>query len=360
MGNLLKHHHSDVRVRAFGVLTLSASATSPFYRKILQSLVENLAYVYGETDPKTRSDVLILVDKMITRLRASASMLSKAETEHLKLKTETDVNTGYVHLEKCHDFMVWFVKFLEDELVPSASYARHIMALKSLCYILESGLDETRWVTSTVHSLDGRTRWPFRILLHHSSMKCALLQLLFDAYEDVRTMASSILSAVLHPVYGSWTKPPTADRQEIERNLSPRISLTPSLQDLAEQTQSDIRYLLRRAEIVASYSNRADHADGMARLYGLYFRIANKTALPNVPDNSASTVESHRMDGRDAMFSGYQVLNSILAPLEVALVSIDNDIDAALPGVALHGRLLGLRSGSGSSAFTLLSLTDLC
>lgn len=138
-------------------------------------------------------------------------------------------------LKSHEDFYAWYLDFLAHELVPTASYQRHITALKSLVNIVRLGKESP---TSTEERIYTDSHW-IRIIM----------DLAMDPFDDVRETASSLL--MLYPAESVRTK--------IEFGA-----------DQPKTTPLDILMeFYTRASNLASRTGRADHSDGTARSLGL-------------------------------------------------------------------------------------------
>lgn len=254
-----------------------------------------MKYLYGDSDPQSRSEVISIAQKLVIRLQGGAYSLRKSMINPQSRAIGEDADNSFTDLHRHENFLVWYAKFLQDELMPNAPYQRHIMALKSLDLLVRSGLDSVIATRMSAEIGSNETPWPIHVSLHQPSLTNALINLVMDPFEDVRIAASTLLeilaSAVVLPM------------------------------------QKSIGGLVRRAEEQASNTGRADHADGTARLYKLYYTLLPNSSLLSV----ASALPSKRA-----------VIEEILTPTEKALEGIEGDLDVPLHQISLHARLLGL------------------
>lgn len=295
-GPLLAHARADVRIRTFALLLASSSTATPLHNAVLQCLTSHMKYLYGDSDPQNRSEVMSIMRKLVIRLQGGACSLHKYLANQPSQSSEKESENSCNSLCQHEKFLVSLVKFLEDELRPNVSYQRHIMALNSLEYLVRSGLDDT--VAQGLSAEIGRnqTPWPFNVSLHHGSLTCALLNLLMDPFEDVRTASSMLLD-----IFASTVAVPM---------------------------QRPVCELVWKAEELASRTSRADHADGAARMYKLYCTL--------MPDSSIPAILS-------ALPSKRAVIENILLPVEKVLAEIEGNLDVPLQQISLHARLLALR-----------------
>jgi hypothetical protein len=301
-GPLLAHARADVRIRTFALLLASSSTTTPLHSAVLQCLTSHMKYLYGDSDPQNRGEVMNIVRKLVIRLQGGACSLHKymanqpSQPEDKAEEQEEAAQNSRDSLRQHERFLASFIKFLEDELRPNVSYQRHIMALNSLEFFVRSGLDRAIAQGFSAETRPNQTPWPFNMSLHHGSLTFALLNLLMDPFEDVRTASSMLLD-----IYSSAVALPV-----------PR----------------PVCELVWKAEERAARTSRADHADGAARLYKLYYAL--------MPDYPTSTVLS-------APPSKRAIVEEILLPVQKALAEVEGNLDAPLQRISLHARLLALR-----------------
>jgi hypothetical protein len=255
-----------------------------------------MKYLYGDSDPQNRGEVMSIIRKLVVRLQGGAYSLHKYMATQPHRSEEEEAKNCRNSLCQHERFLVSFVEFLEDELRPNVSYQHHIMALNSLEFLARSRLDGTIAQGFSTEIGRNQTPWPFNVSLHHSSLTCALLNLLMDPFEDVRTASSMLLD-----LFGSTVAVPM---------------------------QRPVCELVWKAEELASRTSRADHADGAARLYKFYYTL--------MPDSSISIV-------LPALPSKRAVIDEILLPVQKALAEVEGNLDVPLPQISLHARILALR-----------------
>ena len=318
---LLTHPDADVRIRTFSLVVAAPSVTTPLTGTRLQCLTQSLRYVCEESDPQNRSRIMSIIRRMLIRLRGGMSSIHKA-MEDLKVYSH-DLDAEIARLKENESFLAWFVNFVEDELGPSASYQRHIIGLKTLLYLMQSGLDST---ISTRYALTlgpAKSVWPSHMSLHYPTLTAALFNLLLDPYEDVRATACQVIRVILECTSESWTAAHPLDMNSDE----PQDPL-PAKNNL--QRQEDIRVIISRASLLARQSSRADHADGYGRLFELYYCMA--------PRNG--DVTSAHISG---IHSKYNIIDALLQKVEEPLLNAEEKLESSIPGMTLHGSLLALR-----------------
>lgn len=320
--------------------------------------MRNMRYLYGDSDSQSRGEVMSLVRKMVNRLRGIAYALHRMDRKPMNSHTigEVDESDSENQLEQQLAFVRWFLQFLEGELTPSASYQHHIMALKSIEILLRSGVDSEVVAKHGAGLGHDQAQWPFSVSLHCSDLICTLIDLLLDPFEDVRVASSNLLRLSLDCVCEGW-----ADRRV--RSLRPGLASTYSqclcysnhkrcssqlplstfqvneitgtpdatdknIQDNARNLQGDIHELSENADRLASKTNRADHADGAARLYQLCGMLA---------------YSGSECDPRGTPSSNHSVIDELLSSVEGAFVDVGSNLDAPLDTISLHAHILSLK-----------------
>ena len=117
----------------------SASSTRPLHSSVFDILRQNVTFFHAEADPKSRGDVVSIIRRLFSRLQSIILHLSKdLEPHDLKLYFSAvavdniNENNGNKDLMNHISFLKWYNGFLLEELRPTASYQRHITALKVL------------------------------------------------------------------------------------------------------------------------------------------------------------------------------------------------------------------------------------
>ncbi|KAI3394073.1 hypothetical protein diail_3249 [Diaporthe ilicicola] len=264
----LCHNSYEVRSFAMSLLITSSSSTRPYSVMAFDLLRAHLRSCHADPDAKFRNEILGQTKTMVKRIKGAVSVLEK-DLSRLRNKVsisqarETAVNThiskgakeisnaGETWLQdtlECHNrFFEWYLQFLRQELAPTASYQRHITALKALVSVLKLGKDSP---STAEQSLYKDPRW-IRIIM----------DLIMDPFDDVRETATSLLMLF----------PPETTHMEVV--LGDNLSSTNPLQPAApSQSTTPLQMLMEfssRAANQASRTGRADHSDGAARSSGL-------------------------------------------------------------------------------------------
>ncbi|KFY35851.1 hypothetical protein V494_05528 [Pseudogymnoascus sp. VKM F-4513 (FW-928)] len=314
IGSLLIHTDTTVRSLAFSVLVSSLSSTRPFPKESLDIICQNLYVLHADTDAKFRNDLFASTKHMLERLRGALALLTReaslrvtrrqlatdpnSPTELQTLhnteqvdKEDSDIQT---HIQEHERFLSWYLSFLAQELVPTASYPRHITSLKSLEILLKTGVQLSPGVPTINTSRGSDTFWPKQVNVFSPSFCRLLLDLVLDPFEEVRNCSVSVLNSAPRDCFGPLSDTPYGPVPQL-------------LQDL-----------LSEAKMSSAQTGRADAADGLAHMNVLHFKVL---------DN-----DQHRLD----------FFNSLLSVLENDIEVASSDSDIPTDAIPLHGQLTTL------------------
>ncbi|KAK4227671.1 thyroid adenoma-associated protein [Podospora fimiseda] len=252
LDSLLGHHSISVRSSAFSLLVLSQATTKPFSEVAFNLLKKHLAAFHADYDAKVRNEVLGLTKSLLRRAKNVITVAERSLTEFnnrsatgpppkkKKAGPEAaprDASEAKDILERHTAFIKWYLNFLKSELVPTASYQRHITAAKAALLTLRVG----KHAGATDDTIDEDI---VSTIASDSTWIRLLLDLLLDPFDDVREASSTLLGLI---------------PQELV--AAPTSSSTTLLQVLQE--------FCDRAAKLADRTGRADHGDGAARSQGL-------------------------------------------------------------------------------------------
>ncbi|KAG5930390.1 hypothetical protein E4U42_001636 [Claviceps africana] len=270
--SVLSHPSHDVRSLALSLLVTSPSTTRPYSPKAFELLKKHLSTFFADPDAKFRVDVSAKARDMFKRVRGAIHVLkrsiprSRAKAQKANARDPVPAHGSIVsepilyrsnlislpelQLTYCLDYHVqflhWYIAFLCHELVPTASYQRHIAGLKALMYIIRMEGDGSK----TWETVDDQELFFDRL---DSRWARALFDLVMDPFEDVRDMAATSLAKCY------------ADGRYRRLNLTgSEITGTPL---------HEIRDLSRRANELARRTARADHSDGASKASQLLCRF---------------------------------------------------------------------------------------
>lgn len=302
----LIHSSPDVRSFAMSLLITSSSTTKPYSPMTFGLLRTHLRSCHTDPDAKFRNEILAHSKNMVKRIKGAISVLQK-DINRLTIKaSKVDVNGTPVNthigrgakqianagetwlrdtLKDHENFYAWYLDLLAHELVPTASYQRHITALKSLVNILRLGKDGPSF---TEQSLYQKPHW-IRIIL----------DLVMDPFEDVRETATALL--MLYPSDCIQTKIPYGGTQFRSSPLDVLVEFCARASDLASRT------------------SRADHSDGTARALGLLCAW------------------------QDSLTPRLALLSRTLDELERKIGVTETDLGQAVMSVPVHGTFAAIR-----------------
>lgn len=208
------------------------------------------------------------------------------------------------------DFFAWYWGFLAYELTPTASYQRHIMALKMI-HSLSPSLPRVRrpWCE---HGFDAHL------------IITSLFDLIMDPFDDVRELAASILNKSLQTSPESVTL--SAHKTMSERHTLP-VSKSDDIGDaLLLYDKPFWARVMHRAVSRMQISGRADHADGFGRLYDIYHG-------------------SHGVSSEGTAWgeNPHSVLGNLISDIEQCVVSARSNLHLAVGTAPLHGYLIAAR-----------------
>lgn len=254
--SLLRSHDRSIRITGLNILINSPSTTRPFLPQALVILKARLSSLFADTDANFRSEVFSSIQRLMDRLRAITAALVRANASQTERSSQPVTESACFRRHR--DFVHWLIRFVTWELRPTASYQRHISALKSLSIISRSGVDRAVSPTFWSKSASAETKWPFNVTIFPPEPRRILLDLLVDPFDDVRQTAASILS-----VYAKSAPYPAST-----------------------ESFTSLKMIIERAEKAMLASGRADQADGVAHMYSLLAldaRMTCKTFSQNVP-----------------------------------------------------------------------------
>lgn len=303
IGHFLLHRESSIRIAALSLLVTTFSTAKPLTTAATSAILRGLPSMHADSDSYTRGEIMSLTRRFIIRLKSGILNIEDlpdatrlATGRHLSGSIKSDTETK--------EFLKAYIRFLQRDLIVTASYPRHITALKALKLLLQSGLDPRTDIAPPKSEVE--TRWKLHVNIFESRLLRLLVDLLLDPFEEVRQTALSII------------------------NLFPRDILLGGLIDASEpQSTIGVRLTdaLARAESLASKTSRADHADTVARLYHVMFCAAR-----DIPDAGTGWWETKS-----------SVVNTILSKLEEKLSSSKGLFNSTLREAPLHGYMSGLR-----------------
>ncbi|KAL8370390.1 hypothetical protein RB595_000658 [Gaeumannomyces hyphopodioides] len=293
MESVLSHPSSPVRLLALSLLVTSPSLSKPYPSEALRLIRRHLPSYYSDPGAGFRQEALTYTKIMIKRVRGTITFGHKpAQTGALTKAAAKPTQAELKHavsreaLEDHEAFFDWYLGFLLGELVPTASYQRHITALRAVLQVVQSSKD-----ISSESATTGAMS-TCRIFLDYSWIR-SILDLVVDPFSDVRETAISLLM------------------------LAPQAVVKSPVSKGDGQHQTELRDVVRefriQASALASRTGRADHGDGTARLQGLLC--------------SWATSLDHQLE----------LLNEVINEIEKKLGVAQHDIARAVVEQPVHG-----------------------
>lgn len=301
---LLSHADDGVRVRVLRLLVTSKMTNAPVSLPILRHVQTNVALWFRPGGSHERGELLSIVRRLLIRLRGGSSVLEKtASTSPL------DMELLNIH----KDFVEALLTSVVSELRSNASYQRHIIGLSILRYLFESNIDACdRSILQTTNDPD----WPFSLCLRQASMVQDLLNLVSDAYEDVRALSASILRHLL------------CRRPNIRS------------QQFSKQLQTAIELLIPTLEKEAAQTNRSDQADGLGRFYSLVALTRQCTDGSQKVDPPFTMTLVDRLE---RILTAQPILEKPGAePLHSLLLGVMYCVEDASDGLEAHDRIISI------------------
>jgi hypothetical protein len=300
---LLLHSSASFRLCGLSILISSPAKTRPFSPETLAILKENLPLLSLESDAGIRQEMLALLSHFVDRLRGSTSILKRASnnqthgrnSERSKLLVKNlggfPSQQSRKELRRHEQFTIWLVGYLVAGLRPGSGHQRHVFSLRAFIILVKSGLDPTL-IDSKPHT--GQT-WAISVCCTDARVVRLLQDLTLDPFDDIRSLATNILEIMLRS------------------HTSMQIGFE-AFVDIADAKMRQ--------------TGRADHADGVSRLYSVLSRLNSDTVLGK---HDQSVPQS------------YLVVEKLTVNLEAAIRSARSNLAAAISAFPLHGILSSLR-----------------
>lgn len=284
VARLISSSNRSARLAGLSLFVASNSQTKPFQPAVLKQLEYALPHLHADTDAFARSELFSLTQRFFDRIRSATTVLSRTPSGSDKSAEAQE------SIDQHKAFINWYSQFIAWELRPTSSYQRHISALKCLSLLLRSGVDASVHRIESSKPAAGSPHWSFNVSIVDSGLRRSLLDLLMNSFEEVRQTAASILELC-----------------------------TPSNSSSASDARKSLETAKERAIAMMLSSGRADHADGVAYMYGLSYVLAE------TPVDRQS------------------VLTTLLDKTEDMLNVADGDLARAVDKFPLHGLLTSLR-----------------
>ncbi|KAG9237179.1 putative death-receptor fusion protein-domain-containing protein [Amylocarpus encephaloides] len=296
IGRLLSTSSDPVRSLAFSVLTTSFSSIRPLSPKVLDALLSNLGLLHSNTDAKFRNEILSNTKHLLERLRGATALLVRQLEQSLfklsrmdgaeassKVSEQAVRDATEALLFRHQQFLEQYADFLLGELVPTASYQRHVTALRAIKILLQTRLQQDGRSHTPAVGPSSSTVWPFTIQFFTPQSMRLLLDLLVDPFEDVRSSAMDILGLSSPANFTNMQlQGPDVSVQDAKlkyEHTALDAGPTPSVGELIPRVDSTSPRSFPLEEFILEVSEasrrtgRADYADGVARSYKILFTL---------------------------------------------------------------------------------------
>ncbi|KAF1964175.1 HEAT repeat protein-like protein [Bimuria novae-zelandiae CBS 107.79] len=312
-GAWLSHMKSEVRLAGLFTCVYSTNITRTITGGIFKSLKKNLLHLHTDPDVNFRRELISYIQRLFNRLRGSTATLAKSAAKATS-RTENRLpfpsacsKTGSQSILKdpladSLQFIKWYIDFLEGEIRPDAAYQRRITALRALMVVLKSGLDPRIPHRLLSKGAQGQLHWAHGLQISNTALIRKLLDMMLDAFEDVRDTATSILQIFFESMP--------------EKEKTTALTMLP--------------LFINRAEATMLRTGRADHADGLARAYSLYYSCV--PASSNIPQS-----------GDVLVVTKTDVVHRLRMQLQETIGIAQNNLFEAVNGRPVHGIFAAIR-----------------
>ncbi|KAF4266943.1 hypothetical protein KXV68_002181 [Aspergillus fumigatus] len=315
IGQFLFHREFSIRIAALSLLIAAPATTKPLSSTAIRAILRGLPSMHAESDSYSRGEIISLLRKLIVRLKGGILENQDGPVqEELSTNKTQQAKSGRSDSET-RACVSTYIGFLKTDMRPTASYPRHIMALKTLNLFLQSGLDPRVNLVRRANMEEDKVRWKVNIEVFDPSLIRLLVDLLLDPFEEVRATSLTIL------------------------NMAPRDMLLGGLLQSADRSSAmPLRLIdaLTKAEQLASNTSRADHADTVARLYHIIFY---------------ATAETHSGGGSQWWETKKGVVDLLLTKLEGKVSNPGGLFTTSMRDAPLHGYVSALRYIVSASNF---------
>ena len=337
--NHLEHSSASVRLSALSLLISSSVTSKPFTQRVLENLRICIPYFHVEVNPKARNEYIALMQKLCLRIRLAIMSFLRADKSSSKSGFEENSTSKAVSVVKniagwktreqmlrAHlVFRKRYLLFLLHELRPTASYQSHITALRILHPLLAG-----EWASQVagdfnyLNALDEALPW--------NLFYQPLYDLLLDPFDDVRQWAAMVIQLCIERELAVHVPLPA-------RTIEEKIDEADQIGKVTADAPV-IDTVLQMAEKKAKQTGRADHADGVGRLYELLY-LSNRVIVESTKRHSSS----------------FSILDRLISEMEKDVKVANDDLLQAIGNASLHGHLIALRYGSTFSILTHSILT---
>ena len=155
---LLEHSSPSVRNAALLMVAHSSSSNRPISAEMLYCLQQKIPFFHAEANTKARNDFLSIMRRLCLRVHGAIIRMRKLdESTNARIPSQNaspspqslnDLLNRQIH------FVNEYAEFLCSDLQATASYQRHITALKILHYMISIELLGTDLVSYSILEID--------------------------------------------------------------------------------------------------------------------------------------------------------------------------------------------------------------
>ena len=276
-------------------LTTLVSFVKPaeaFETSIIVRLKECIPYFLLETSSKPRNEFIAVMKKFSNSIRMAVPALTGKACEYER--------------SNAAEFLLWYLRFLVQELRPTAPYQTHITALNLILGFLQSFTGDI--CVNNILRVITPNHKQYKMLF--SQLSRVLLDLLFNAFDDVRHFSAEILELLVESEFHARSNTISGGSKVTDRE-EPSLTIIDQIFDCVP-----------RAKDLFYQTARADHADGLGRLLNLAFISRQRSS--NLCDQTA-------------------MYHDLVYDLQKGIDEAVKDLDRSVRTAPLHGHLIALR-----------------
>ena len=193
--SLTDHATPAIRLATLNNIVLMATSADSLSNSTKARLKECVPYFHQETSAKHRNEFITLISALCSKLRRVSSG-SVSSGPHRTGLSSPDGQPMNKHRARDAHFLTWYMGYLVDELRPTSTYQGHITALSILRNLARQHPDLTGLQVLFATSCPPSTS-PENI---YRKLRRLLLDLVFDPFNDVQDVASSLVEVLVRYV----------------------------------------------------------------------------------------------------------------------------------------------------------------
>ena len=337
---MLARDTPDSRIAGLSLLVKSTKRTSPFLKSTQTCLRRHIPQLYADSDPALRGEILGITQELVERIRMILISLARTHTSSCQnfIQMRDLYNKGDLDLIGQHvQFIAWLHVFLVHELQPCSTYQQHITSLRALLVLTKSGIDRSIRLQDQPNRDVYERAWPVHLSVFSHKTLRLLSDLLLDPFDDVRQFSASLIQIVCRAENSLLNVPQNCDYH----NTMIKPSAPYNFNSPSAMNNEHFYIDLDKAERRMLNSGRADHADGVARVYGLL--ICQQPRETKHAGHPAISVAASIIKKERVSISPLRVITTISDLLRHSLGIAESDVSTAVKSYPVHGYFLSLR-----------------